>query len=597
MFRLDEECRRLTISNHQPHSDSDESADDHDALRLDYMTDPVKRTYLAVERLNSVSRAEDDVSRTEDDIIRAVDGAARRVHVGGSAVNHSLTSSPRTPSSRSSTDASSASPALLPPHAFESRRPLAHSTPATALTRTSASSQISGLTEIDDGDIKTAFTGRDVKRVEIPTSALNYDLVDYGGGGVGSYEGTGFPVLTEADIGDIERGYRDQSRDDVTPPQSLSHIERVKVTLDEPRPVKVTKSRAAAATAVARELPAPVPARSASPSKSKPLKNKEKTTNADDDRGTTAQVNEHKDFLMASAIEKFFSQKEIDRVFTEQGYDMSVPDFLQLLHANRGAAPISSSNSRRQRSAAAALEADGGGGGGGGFPRAPSEKELSKPSLQPAAMKATTPAPLGQYYDTLLRDHKVEASDDCSVDQLKANNFKRQQLLRHAMSSGSPSSSNDGTSNRPITISSPVDDVIDVESSDDEDLMAQARNHTKWSKVQKGGKSKKQKKKGLSPFNDVTSRVRGDDNDLPALNRAVRLSPSPARQVAPPPQQQQQPQVVAQQSRARAQSPPRVRADPMASQGHQAAHIPGFSGPQRGKPRYIVIDGSNIAMA
>ena len=31
-------------------------------------------------------------------------------------------------------------------------------------------------------------------------------------------------------------------------------------------------------------------------------------------------------------------------------------DFLQLLHANRGAAPISSSNSRRQRSAAAALE-------------------------------------------------------------------------------------------------------------------------------------------------------------------------------------------------------------------------------------------------
>ena len=95
------------------------------------------------------------------------------------------------------------------------------------------------------------------------------------------------------------------------------------------------------------------------------------------------------------------------------------------------------------------------------------------------------------------------------------------------------------------------------------------------------------KKKAAKVVQTAPQVRHGEDCDLPALNRAVRLA-SPAKQVPVEPPMAQAPQIK--------RVSPELVPEPVTSQSLRPAPMPGVTA-KPGEPRYIVIDGSNVAMA
>lgn len=219
------------------------------------------------------------------------------------------------------------------------------------------------------------------------------------------------------------------------------------------------------------------------------------------------------------------------------------------------------------------------------FPRAPSDQQLqANPALKPASLLKT-------YCDTRLQDDQRE--EDCSLEQLKQNNSKRQQILLEALRSSSPRHKASKTSHHDEAAGGEGEDeggVIDVDVSDsDVDDAVQGVVSNAFSRASapvKKVKAKKKKKVKMSAAAAMAGAQQPPDYGLPATNRAVRRSPSPRGH----PQQQRRPPLLPLPVTAPATSATAAHSLPGARASTAAAS-------HCDNKRYIVIDGSNVAMA
>ena len=324
---------------------------------------------------------------------------------------------------------------------------------------------------------------------------------------------------------------------------------------------------------------------------------------------------EHRDQLFAVGIQQEFSEKEINSVLSKSSEDVTVESFIKLLRENRG--HMTSGNVRPPRT-----------------PSAPSpRKKKSKQDQEQGAAKQEVDHKQvpEQYYHRVME----EEEGGLDKDEYISSKVERLQILRQAMigREASPASdvSEESPSPRagrrvPVRPANNTDTIVIDDSAEDDGQESEA-----WLRIQKNGKPSKRQRKRERMRNskqqqqqqmaDVTMPpTRSSDAALPTLNSvksperkqatvpptvrretAANFAPTSVPQAAPT-----HPQVNTSYQGALAQASSSQMAQPVQAcsalvpQPSQAPGAPALTFVPRNvrnKLRYIVIDGSNVAVA